>query len=128
MAKLTRKEMVRRILALPKEQQEDALTLLYLSSGKESEGGANGEITLFVGTEQEITVSVSMLPTLEEWKKGAEAQLRDPSLGPGDGMPEWEARAPARVVEAWKRLCAERIRQVEEVVTMFEDDDETDST
>jgi hypothetical protein len=69
-------------------------------------------ITLGFGTNYEVTVPPELMPTLEEWKKGAETELRDPSLGPDGGMPGWEARTPAHVVEAYKLEMAERLRQV----------------
>ncbi len=80
-------------------------------------------ITLAVGTNYEVTVPPELMPTLEEWKKGAEAELRDPSLGPDGGMLGWEARAPARVVEAYKLEMSERVRQVAETMAMFEDEE-----
>jgi hypothetical protein len=78
---------------------------------------------MFEGTEYEMKVLLSQLATLDEWKKGAEARLADPSIEPGGGMPEWESRASPRFVEAYKRQVAERLRRVEETLGMFEDDE-----
>ena len=87
-----------------------------------------GEATIGAGTEHEMTVPLRLLPTLDEWCKGAEAQLADPALAPGEGMPEWEARAPAPVVEGYKKVVSERMRQAEEALALFEDDEDSPKT
>jgi hypothetical protein len=121
--KVTKEELLRRMLDLPEDAQQEALELLSQLYASKETTGEGAEVTLCAGTEYELIVPIELLPTLEEWKEGAEAELRDPSLGPEGGMPGWEARAPARVVEAYKLEMSERVHQVAETMAMFEDDE-----
>jgi hypothetical protein len=121
--KLTPEELARRILVLPEEQQLEAIE--YLSQIYQANQGKEFEqITIGRGTEYEVTLPVHMLPTLDELVKRDNADLADPSTGPGRDMPGWEARVPVLFVEAYKREVAERLRQVGETMAMFDGMDE----
>jgi hypothetical protein len=67
-------------------------------------------VTLGKGTGEEVFVPVELLPTLDEWRQ-------DPELR------AWEARVPPYVVEVWRRVRAAQDQQVEETMSMFDEDE-----
>lgn len=108
--KLTREELLRRIAELPPEEQAAALQCVrHLLELRESGQGA-----VSIGpVGEEVMATLEQLPTLDEWRA-------DPTLK------AWKARAPEALVDAWERQVAERVGQVEETMSWFEEEAATD--
>jgi hypothetical protein len=120
--KLTLEDVTRRILALPEEEQREAVRHLSQMYAREGEG-VQGEWIISEGTDHEVTVAPRFMFTLEEWKESGVAELEGRPLGPDEGLNRWKARVPQYVVEAWSRDLDERVKRIEETMADFDDEE-----
>ncbi len=105
--RLTLEEMMARIAKLPLDEQDAALECAYaeyVQTGEESAYVVIGE-----GTEHEMRMPASSLMTLDEWSE--------------PGWAAWRARVPADVAAAWEAIDSARVREAEETLTLFADDE-----
>jgi hypothetical protein len=107
--KISFEEMMARIAKLPPEEQDDALECAYALYAAPSEENGERYVTIGEGTEHGMKVLHSQLPTIKEWME--------------PGRAGWRARVPPHVVEALEATASARMREVEETMALFEDND-----